>query len=147
MMLHLAPHYYEYHERPITPQRLAAARRRLNKQRQKMPLFAFEITATPEQSIEEVDRNAAETKRRLRRWYAGAIKNLRYVWRSISEDERARLVDAWAKSSYPKTASYALEWLRKEGYCTITGFYNQEEKRFEVIVVPTLKIGSYDKIL
>ena len=137
MMLYLAPHYYEYRERPITPQRLAAARRRLNKQRQKMPLFAFEITTTPEQSIEEVDRDAAETKRRLRRWYAGAIKRLRLVWRSIPDHERARLIEAWAESSYPKTASYALEWLRKEGHCTITGFYNREEKRFEVTVVPT----------
>lgn len=135
-MMRLDPHYYEYAERPITPQRLAAARRAIQREKDRLPLFAHEVTTTVEERVKEVDEGARETKRRLRRWYARQLCRLRLVWRSIPASDRPQLAEEWETSTYPKTASYALEWLKRRGYLTMRGFLSADGKEWVVEVAP-----------
>jgi len=132
LMMRLAPCPYQYTDRAVTARRLAAARRALDRQRAQLPLFAADITQTPEERIDEIDQYCRALKGDLRRRYARQIVNLRRVWRAIPEDCRARLAAEWEDSNYPKEAGYALEWLARRGWCRIEGQLTPDG--FEVIV-------------
>lgn len=134
--MRLDPHCYEYRERAVTPQRRAAARRAIDREKNRLPLFAHEITMTVEERIEQVDEGTRETKRKLRRWYARQLCRLRLVWRSIPVKDRATLAAEWESSTYPKTASYALEWLKRRGYLTMRGYLSEDGKEWIVEVAP-----------
>ncbi len=131
-MLKLHPCPYQYTDRAVTARRLAAARRALDRQRAQMPLFASDITQTPEERIDEIDGYCRALKSDLRRRYARQILNLRRVWRAIPEDRRAQLAAEWEASNYPKEAGYALEWLARRGWCRIEGRLTPDG--FQVIV-------------
>lgn len=131
-MMILNPCPYQYTERPVTARRLAAARRALEKQRAQMPLFAFDITQTPEERIDEIDGYCRALTGYLRSLYARQLRDLRRVWRAIPADRQEQLAAEWARCNYPKQASYALEWLARRGWCRIEGELRPEG--FQVIV-------------
>lgn len=121
MLMRLAPCPYQYTDRAVTARRLAAARRALDRQRAKMPLFASDITQTPEERIDEIDGYCRALTGYLRSLYARQLRDLRRVWRAIPADRWAHLAAEWERCNYPKQASYALEWLARRGWCRIEG--------------------------
>lgn len=120
-MLKLNPCPYQYTDRAVTARRLAAARRALDRQRAQMPLFASDITQTPEERIDEIDGYCRALKGHLRSLYARQLRDLRRVWRAIPADRQEQIAAEWEASNYPKQAGYALEWLARRGWCRIEG--------------------------
>ena len=104
-------------ERGVTPQRLAAAKRTLKKERDAAPLFAAEIAAaqpSPEERIASMDAGHAAWWQTFR---DGEAKTWRKARAALPRDpaaRRARLV-AWRACSWPKSSAYFCEWLRKQG--------------------------------
>lgn len=140
-MLTLDPCPFQYLERPLTPQRLAAARRALERERQRLPLFAADITQTAEERIGAIDESNHEHTRKRRNLYARQLRDLRRIWREIPRVLRPDLEQRWALSNFPRTASYALGWLRDRGWCSIFGRYDAETGTFTVAVTPEIPPG------
>lgn len=140
-MLTLDPCPFQYLERPLTPQRLAAARRALERERQRLPLFASDITQTAEERIDAIDESNHEHTRKRRNLYARQLQDLRRIWREIPRVLRPDLERKWELSAFPRTASYALEWLRDLGWCSISGAYDAEMNTFTVTVTPEIPPG------
>lgn len=81
-----------------TPRRLAAARKALQLQREKCPLFAEEIAAgqpTPEERIKAYDRDIIERMHIMRQFTAYQWRKGRRELKAIPENEQQELLNYW----------------------------------------------------
>ncbi|MBK8188858.1 MAG: hypothetical protein IPK79_00225 [Vampirovibrionales bacterium] len=101
----------------VTSRRLAAARRRLERQAMALPLFADQIRAgqpTPEESVAAADR---QTKRQFdahRKYEAESWLKGRRLLRQLPAERRAEIIAAWNASGVPARPEYFLDFLRKK---------------------------------
>lgn len=101
--------------RDITPRRLAAAKRALQRQRDKCPLFADQIAErqpTPEERIDKIDEQNLMCWIRLRKSECKNWLQLRHIVRKeICPWLKQEFLERWNKSSCPGSAVYALDSL------------------------------------
>ena len=99
-----------------TPRRLAAAKRALARQREKLPLFADEIAAgqpTPEERIRMFDDAYISWRKKMRAFTASMWLKGRALLREMPEMERNEFLDYWNhRWKGPKRAEYFLDILR-----------------------------------
>lgn len=98
--------------RPWTPRRVAAARRAVEKERNRLPLFAGEYTGTVEERMRAVDRHDIEFTAYWRASYAEWWREARRVLRRLPVDLRDRILDEWNRGPYPATPVYLLDLVR-----------------------------------
>ncbi|WP_224962599.1 hypothetical protein [Geomonas subterranea] len=99
----------EAQTRGVTPRRLAAARRALQNERDKLPLFAdliAETQPTPEDRIKKVDAGLIEQMHEARDRYAGYWRRIRQNLRAMDPEERKHLLWYWNRSMMPATPEY-----------------------------------------
>jgi len=119
--------------RGITPRRLSAARRALQNERDKLPLFAEMIAAgqpTPEQRIESFDIGVVESTRESRIRRASRWREARDLLRKMSDQDRKGILDWWNRPVYPLDPEYLLDLIRqwtKDSWRP--PFYGEEEHR------------------
>ena len=103
--------------RGVTAGRLAAARRALRRERDRLPLFAGQVAReqlTPAERIELIDNQlldydqahrdlAAMHWRRGRLWLAG-----------IAQEVRDEIVELWNRKTCPPRAAYFCDFVRRE---------------------------------
>jgi len=102
--------------RGVTPRRLAAARRVLQKEQEKLPLFAEAIAEqqpTPEARVLFFDDRAVSTTQSARKRRAQGWKRARTLLRSMCDKERASLLWHWNRSAFPKDPSYLLDLIHQ----------------------------------
>ena len=100
-----------------TPRRLAAARRALQRERDRLPLFADQVVAeqvSPDERIRRIDQEqlADEQSRRdlaARHWNWGREQLLVH-----SPAVRHATLDKWNVSSIPADAAYFADFVRRE---------------------------------
>lgn len=110
----------EYNFGP-SPRRVAAAKRALKKQREKLPLFASEIAAgqpTPEERIEFYDQALLKMIKRMRDFDASQWREGRAMLRELTPESRKRFIEYWNNCYGPKKAHYL---------CTMLQYWNGEE--------------------
>lgn len=101
--------------RGVTPRRIAAARRSLDRQAEKLPLFADmirEAQPTPDERIKSMDDGF--------QWIAGEWPDLRAVhWRkgrkmfmSLPDPMRTDLREKWSRCQWPGDGTYFCEFVR-----------------------------------
>jgi len=101
----------------VTSRRLAAARRRLERQAMALPLFADQIRAsqpTPEESVAAAER---QTKRQFdahRKYEAESWLKGRRLLRRVPGARGAEIIAAWNASPVPAHPEYFLDFLRKK---------------------------------
>lgn len=107
-----------FEERTVTSRRLAAAKRKLEKQANALPLFAEHIRAeqpTPEQVVAKADDN-------FRRFCAGMRAHEAQTWlrgrallRALPKAQRLALLAEWDAAHMPATAVFFVDFLRTRG--------------------------------
>lgn len=105
-------------QRPHSPQRVAAARGVLERERAKTPLFPdFWVKESVEERLERQDRQADDRARWMRTWQAAQWRKARRRLSEVTEDERHRLLQEWnAHRFLPGSPEYFLDFLsRKAG--------------------------------
>lgn len=103
-------------KRGISPQRLAAARRWLDREAASLPLFSAQVRAsqpTPEERVQAADESFAAWRRQFRSLTARQWCEARRILHELPPGERAALIAAWNASSYPKDSAYCLEFIRQ----------------------------------
>jgi hypothetical protein len=139
-MLKIDPSPFRPFRREISKKTLAAAARRIEKEKMKLPLFAHEVTITPLERAEANANDAMEHAIKLYNYYRHSHRELRRFWGEIPNEYRKGLEDAWLKCVYPKTPTYAFEWLCAKGWCKSKG----ELINGEFIVTHRLTIPTED---
>jgi len=119
--MQLDPCPFTAKDRVVTKQRVAAAARSIKRQRDKLPLFADQLDLTPEEKISRDDANANEHRLKLRALWLETARELHRLFRQFPPRLQAHIVREWGSCAYPKTPSYALEWLKAQGYITSHG--------------------------
>lgn len=100
--------------RGATPRRLAAARRALQREVDRMPLFADDVRKaqpTPEQRILNHDNGWAQAIKEMRKSHARKWLEGRQLLRSLPEQQRKTLLAEWNAAQYPGDPFYFLEFL------------------------------------
>ncbi len=95
--------------RGITPRRLAASKRKLQKERDKFPLlkdWVAEQQPTPEERILTIDDATVDYFQNLRDDNAKSWRESRNIFYSLEPDLRKKIRKAWANSSYPGDGVY-----------------------------------------
>ena len=108
------PHIKATNSREVTPRRLAAARRALQRQADAVALFPeLQPTQTPQERCEQADRDTVAMVQRWRDHEAASWKQGRRMFRALPPTTRAQ-VEArfWGNRFMPKTAVYLLEIIR-----------------------------------
>lgn len=101
--------------RPVTGRRIAAAKRFLQKERDKAPLFAAEIEAeqpTPEERIQKHDAGFVAFWQEFRNHDARVWRKARALLRTLPADAQAEIHARWQASSIPGNAAYFSDFLR-----------------------------------
>lgn len=102
-------------QRSITPRRLSASKRALQRQRNKLPLFSDQVASqqpTPLARLERIDLAGKAYWIRLRkdecqRW----VQVRRAVREASCTDFRQSFLKQWNRASHPGSAVYALDFL------------------------------------
>ena len=108
------PHIKATNSREVTPRRLAAARRALQRQADAVALFPeLQPTQTPQERCEQADRDTVAMVQRWRDDEAARWRKARRQYRALPEQTRAQ-VDArfWGNRFMPKNAVYLIETIR-----------------------------------
>jgi len=95
--------------RGISPRRLAAAKRALQRQADALPLFSAQIKAeqpTPEERIINHDNNFADWKQGCRDAAAKTWREARAKLRALPREEQEMILKYWNKSGMPAAAHY-----------------------------------------
>jgi hypothetical protein len=104
-------------KRGISPQRLAAARRWLDREAASLPLFMDQVRTsqpTPEERVQAADESFAAWRRQFRTLTARQWREARRILHELPPGERAALIAAWNASPYPKDSAYCLEFIRQQ---------------------------------
>ena len=101
--------------------RLAAAKRALQRERDKYPLFADEIARnqpTPEERIEMLNQESIRRVARMRKFRAEMWRKGRKMLKELSENEQKRFLDYWNNEwRGPRTGTYLCDLVRHwDGY-------------------------------
>lgn len=110
-----SPLRFEY---KMTDRRIAAARRKLERQVAAMPLFADEVRAsqpTPEQVVDAANEGWKKACANLRRHEAESWLKGRDRLRKLPAEQRAALLAEWNASRQPGNAAYFLDFLWTRG--------------------------------
>lgn len=108
----------KFEQRPLTPRRLAAARRALERQAAALPLYSEQIRAqqpTPAQRIAQQDASAKRYMDALRRHDAESWLRGRAALRRLPQERRAELLALWNQSMVPAAPHYFLDFLLTHG--------------------------------
>ena len=103
--------------RGITPRRLAAANRALQRERDHLPLFAEQIAAeqpTAEERVEEADRQLLQYAQSQRDLAALHWNRGRQWLQQIPAETRAEIIALWNQRTCPPTAAYFCDFVRGE---------------------------------
>jgi hypothetical protein len=95
--------------RPITPRRLSAARRSLQRQVDAVALFPeLQPTETPEQRIARLDAAAEAHFQRMRDHTAATWRRARQAFRNLTPPQRAQVLSRWHAPTWhpPHEAHY-----------------------------------------
>ncbi len=101
--------------RQVTPRRLAAAKRRLEREVDAMPLFADEVRAsqpTPAQRIARMDADATKFFQAMRDHAARNWRRGRCALQQLPPQQRQAIIANWNASPLPATATYFVDYLR-----------------------------------
>ena len=101
--------------RGVTPRRLAAAERTLDREREKLALFAQQVLAeqeTAEQRIDRMDQAMIAYDQGHRDLAARHWRRGRRMLRSLPPDQQAALIGEWNRSSVPPDAAYFADFIR-----------------------------------
>ncbi len=103
-----------YEER-VTPRRIAAAKRRLEREVESMPLFADEVRRgqpTPEQLVDRHNEGWRLACEKMRRHTAGEWLRGRAILRSLPPEQHAKLLAEWNGDKWrPGSSEYFLDFL------------------------------------
>ena len=117
-----------FYPRGVTNQRLAAAKRKLQKEQNALPLFAEEIAeqqTTAEVMILSKDRQMMMLEIERRKYIANNWRRARQILRSMPIDVRTKAVEKWHSNRFmPKTAIYMIYMLHTHFY----DYYAEYEK-------------------
>ena len=106
----------KYEGRPISPRRLAMAKRALEREREKAPLFADEITKeqpTPTERILQLEERAKRMFQRLRNFEACQWKRARKLLRTLPLESQRKFLDYWNNEwNGPHTSEYFADLVR-----------------------------------
>lgn len=102
----------------VTPRRIAAARRKLERQVEAMPLFADEVRRsqpTPEQLVDAANEGwkkdcASKRHHEAEGWLRGRAR-----LRGLPKEQREALLKEWNASRLPGNAAYFLDFLWTRG--------------------------------
>ena len=100
--------------RPITPRRLQAATRALQRERDAYPLFAKEIVeeqTTPEDRIAQLEAEHVANWQRIRDHTARTWRAARRVLHSLPAGKQKELIDEWNAAPYPAGAAYFADFI------------------------------------
>lgn len=92
---------------------MAAAQKRIQKEKDKMPLFAADIVETASERIERMETAGAEEWCKHRRLRAAMWRRGRAVLRACPN--AAELAAEWQRSPVPGSCEYLLDFLRRHG--------------------------------
>lgn len=117
-----------YYPRGLTNQRLAAAKRKLKKEQDALPLFAEEIAeqqSTAEVLILTKDRQIMLSEIERRKYIADNWRRARKILKSMPKDVRLKAIEKWHSNRFmPKTAIYMMYMLHTHFY----DYYIEYEK-------------------
>ena len=103
--------------RGVTPRRLAAANRALQRQRDRLPLFADQVAAeqgTPAERIEQFDRDQLEHDQARRDLASQHWRWGRSQLSQLTADVRTEILERWNNSSIPPTSAYFADFVRRQ---------------------------------
>lgn len=103
--------------RGITPRRLAAQRRILEKKKQALPLLQNWVEGTelsPEEKILRNDQMSVNGWKSMRMFQAQEWRKIRKALFLMDKKTRCFLREDWNNSPYPKDPYYFAEFLRKK---------------------------------
>ena len=106
---------YRHSPRGITPRRLAAAKRALKRERDRLALFADEVAReqpSPEERIESFDDRGMRAERAMRDLAARHWRWGRRQLELVSDDVRQQILCAWNRSMAPPSAHYFADYVR-----------------------------------
>lgn len=107
---------FRFERQAITKQRLVAARKAIERERQRDGLFAEGKTyETPEERLERLECERKAWVQRLRAQYAAEWKRIRAALFALPAEKRRELLAAWKTCGYPATPEYMAAFLRKHG--------------------------------
>jgi hypothetical protein len=105
---------YSKKERIITKRKYNAAVRAINKEKEKIPLFAHEVTITPEERLEAINKSWLDFANNMRLHRAQGWRLARRILRYMPVEERTALLEVWNNASYPAEPCYLLDFLRQQ---------------------------------
>jgi hypothetical protein len=112
--------FYKYPSRytpkGVTPRRLAAQKRMLQKKVNSMPLleeWVRDQSPSPEEKILKNDLEAVNKIQYLRDRQAKSWREVRKILFSLSKENRQQLINEFESKSYPKSPEYWLDFLQK----------------------------------
>lgn len=99
--------YIKATRRPVTGRRLAAARRALQRQADKVALFPeLAPTETPAERVDRFDAESVAMVQRHRDWLAQTWRRARRQLRALPPEQHAEVMRQWRNKFLPKTAVY-----------------------------------------
>lgn len=105
---------FKPYAREITKRRIFCARRALQKQRDKIPLFADQLNQpTPMERIVDFDKKCFSCFVRFRAMAAENWIEGRRLLRLMNIEKKKRFLDYWNRSSIPGKAEYFLDSVRR----------------------------------
>ena len=109
--------YIRADPRPVTRQRLTAARKAIERERARWGMFADQMTfETPEERIARIDEGVLESIRYRRAQQAETWRRARRALFALPTQRRRELTREWNEHRWlPGDASYLLEFLRSKG--------------------------------
>ncbi len=102
-----------WHARAENARRLARAEKAIQRDKDKMPLFASDITETASERIARLDAAGALEWERFRGRVAAMWRRGRAVLRACPNGDE--LYDQWQRAPVPGAAEYLLDFLRRRG--------------------------------
>ena len=100
--------------RPVTPRRLQAAARALQREQDEHPLFAAEIAAeqpTPEERVAELDAEHIAHWQQIRDHTARTWRAARRVLHSLPAEKQQEFIDKWNAAPCPASAAYFADFI------------------------------------
>ena len=95
----------------LTPRRLAAAKRAIDRAIGKAGIFADQEAArqpSPEERVNRSDQNAVEQEKFWRARRAAEWRDVRRSMRTLTQTERADVLEEWSRGVYPCEPSWLL---------------------------------------
>lgn len=102
-------------KREVTPRRIAASRRALNREAEKLPLFAAQIRETqptPEERIASIDAGQQQVIAEWRTFRADMWRKGRAMLRELPLECQKDLIGKWNRGTCPADPAYFCDFVR-----------------------------------